>query len=483
MNTTTHCTVLSNAGVQYLVVQGRTPVLETAIVRLTRIEFNGFRRLSQTGCNVDGKLMAVVGPNEAGKSSVLNGLAWLSENGALPDGALIRDFVVEDDEAVVKAEFVLEEDDFAALEDLDLAVMPKTFAIWKQKDGRLWRQGVPVAEWNPRPFELLAATLRELKAEAADDTAALIDQTIPLLGRAISGAWNKEEIDSVTTLADQLKSLAGPSHQAGLDLEAVVERVRPGRVHFQALWRLHDRCPPFVLFSDADRLLESSYDLADEKLQASPPAPLRNLLRIADTEVELMLHALSSSDVSTRRTYLRRVNDTLRARLHPAWRQAELTVELEPEGGTVVQVLLKELREDGAVTTISERSDGLRAFIALMAFLYSTTQKGAPILLIDEAETHLHLDAQADLIDVLLRQEVARQVLYTTHSPGCLPPDLGTGIRLVSPVERAPETSELRNDFWQGSGVGFNSLLFKMGASAAAFSACRRAVLQRVRQR
>lgn len=62
-------------------------------MRLTRIEFNGYKRLAQTSCNVDGKLIAFVGPNEAGKSSVLEALAWLDTSGRtpLPDTARTRE--------------------------------------------------------------------------------------------------------------------------------------------------------------------------------------------------------------------------------------------------------------------------------------------------------------------------------------------------------------------------------------------------------
>ena len=48
-------------------------------MRLMRIEFRGFKRLVSASCNVDGKLVAFLGPNEAGKSSVLEGLAWLTD--------------------------------------------------------------------------------------------------------------------------------------------------------------------------------------------------------------------------------------------------------------------------------------------------------------------------------------------------------------------------------------------------------------------
>jgi len=99
----------------------------------------------------------------------------------------------------------------------------------------------------------------------------------------------------------------------------------------------------------------------------------------------------------------------------------------------------------------------------------------APILLIDEAEIHLHYDAQADLIQMLSRQQRAAQVVYTTHSAGCLPQDLGTGVRLVEPNEDQ-ERSSVENWPWQ-KGQGFGPLLLGMGASTLAFVPTRAALI------
>ncbi|GAA4597949.1 hypothetical protein GCM10023194_74190 [Planotetraspora phitsanulokensis] len=151
-----------------------------------------------------------------------------------------------------------------------------------------------------------------------------------------------------------------------------------------------------------------------------------------------------------------------------------MAVRLDTDGNKL-QVLVEELDEDGATTAISERSEGLRVFVALLCFVLIKDPDVPPILLIDEAETHLHYDAQADLVDVLLKQDKVKQIFYTTHSPGCLPPDLGTGVRFVAPNGR--DSSVLSNSFWSSNQPGFSPLLFAMGAGAAAFSVCRRAVL------
>ncbi len=95
-------------------------------------------------------------------------------------------------------------------------------------------------------------------------------------------------------------------------------------------------------------------------------------------------------------------------------------------------------------------------------------------MLFDEAETHLHYGAQADLMDVFAKQDFAQAVIYSTHSIGCLPEDLGRSIRVVAPIQG--EESEIRNEFWSG-GVGMTPLMLAMGSSAFAFSPARYAVL------
>jgi predicted ATP-dependent endonuclease of OLD family len=95
--------------------------------------------------------------------------------------------------------------------------------------------------------------------------------------------------------------------------------------------------------------------------------------------------------------------------------------------------------------------------------------------LIDELERHLHYDAQADVIQVFSKQQALPQIIYSTHSAGCLPEDLGTGVRLVGPIE-GTNHSRIQNRFWT-SGEGFSPLLVGMGAAALAFVPVRNAVM------
>lgn len=167
-----------------------------------------------------------------------------------------------------------------------------------------------------------------------------------------------------------------------------------------------------------------------------------------------------------------RANARLRDIFATAWGQSEVEVRFGTDG-TVLHVMVRS--DQGVLHRIAERSDGLKIFVALISFLVAN---GAhrPVLLVDEAEQHLHWDAQADLVGMLHRQDQVAQVVYTTHSPGCLPQDLGAGIRLVVHSEDHTDRSRVVNSIWT-EGPGFAPLLMGMGASTAAITPARRALV------
>ena len=77
-------------------------------------------------------------------------------------------------------------------------------------------------------------------------------------------------------------------------------------------------------------------------------------------------------------------------------------------------------------------------------------------------------------------QTVAAKVIYSTHSVGCLPEDLGNGVRLVEPTAVGSDWSQIENKFWKhkdGNEAAFSPILMGMGTSTMAFFPTRSAVL------
>ncbi len=199
---------------------------------------------------------------------------------------------------------------------------------------------------------------------------------------------------------------------------------------------------------------------------------LRNLLGLADlTYGELRELALDPDRKDELATVELNANAKL-ADVFEAWHQSKLAVSLraDPDGLTFHM----RDRVSNEHTRLEERSSGLRSFVALIAFCTTHARGQTAILLVDEAENHLHYEAQADLLRVFERQTAAQSVIYTTHSIGCLPEDLGSAIRVVAPDGA---TSSILNSFWSGNAVGLTPMMLAMGANALAFTPARYAVI------
>lgn len=466
--------------------------------------------MAETGCNTDGRILAFVGANESGKTSLLDALVWLTDGfvDPLPPTIASRNFALQDEQAVVRATFELEKVDHDLLEDLDLAERIDRVTLQKSKNGTVSIECDPAPRRNPKPFQDVAVKLQSSRDRLASQMTAKLDDEpsesdeqdavgdpidsmspadwVDLVLASVSNPEERWPDGTYRASRNLIDWLAAPSPTSKTDKPrdsataellrsvAAIADARHPRDSAESL--LRNRIPKFVLFQEKDRVLSTVHVIADEGSRTSPQPALVNLLKIAEVDLGALWHFTEIGDGSSRESYVEAANERLQDFFTQAWNQSRVSVRLKATDNAL-EVWLKEFGRGGQVTNIEERSDGLRTFVALAAFLASQHLAVPPVLLIDEAETHLHIDAQADLVGVLLKQVDARQVFYTTHSPACLPTDLGTGIRLLRTVDGHRYRSEIRPDFWTNSQPGFAPLLYAMGASAAAFSACRYAVL------
>jgi AAA domain, putative AbiEii toxin, Type IV TA system len=288
---------------------------------------------------------------------------------------------------------------------------------------------------------------------ALDSEDATLPETVPSELRELSNEIDPHD----EALATQLRQLA--------DAEAAAPP------HEQASDLLWQRMPRFVRFDERARLLESEYDL--NAADTSAGTALGNLVRLAELDVGGLIQAINAGETGTVRDIRERANATLATRME-AWQQnPRIAVVLENEGA-----LLRIHVQSGTGPTMAfrERSDGLRQFVALVALTAHQPNPVPPILLIDEVETHLHYNAQADLIEVLTTQAAASQVVYTTHSAACLPQDLGLGVRVVETLGEQT-ASTVRQNFWQDEHPGLGALLMAMGASSLVYVTLRPAII------
>lgn len=476
-------------------------------VRLIKLRLKQFRRFAdEQSLDLNEDLIALVGSNEAGKSSVLTAIDLLGRGGRPEQADVTRG---QSGPASISGLFVLEDEDRSLLTDIHQG--PDVSHLWVEL-----RQGAEHNFWSPEPrprrdlaprrrCQQLAAALEghaALDAQYSVDEEALWDPQLWVdVGAHLAShdeTFSDETVQSLETLALRLRNLeyppepesedeeseqtdqGGSSDEEEVDREAreaaasalaelaAIER-RPSPLR-QVLDALSGRVPDVALFTEEDRELARDYLVAE--VAGSPPPALANLCALAELDLADVQSSLEAGRVPHVEKLFEEANRNLKERFQATWTQSTVYPRLSTPSDGVLRILIA-TEGDADYSYPEERSDGLRWFMALHAFLAA---RGArePILLVDEAETHLHYDAQADLVDALMSQRIASKVIYTTHSVGCLPPDLGCGIRVVL-AEEGAERSRIVNSYWsvvpeKDDRIGYTPLLFAMGARMLALT-------------
>lgn len=450
-------------------------------MELLGIEIRGFRRFGDSvRVRLLESVIAIVGQNEAGKTSFLEALEELNTRDKVAERDRTRRI---DPETMIKATFELEDQDWRDLHPIDPGETIEQCTLTKKESGEIVinLDPAPSHDLEPRKsvrsqivafiesktFEETVAretgsTLRTLVDVLDSERDYLGDDNISLIREPINDLRNLvENVDS-----DEYDTESMARLKEGL--EELVEH-EEGSPPEKARQLLRRRRPGFLMFDEECRDLKTTYDLKQEV--PHPPKALNNLAELADLDLNRLRNAVIEENIALRADLLESANEDLRGEFSEAWVRSDVVPVLSVDG-TILHIHVR-TPDDEDRAPIDQRSDGLRWFIALLSFL-NQKETTRPVLLVDEAESHLSYDAQAELIEVLETQDIAQKVIYTTHSAGCLPSDLGRGIRPVVPQEG--ERSTIRNGFWM-DGPGFKPIMGAMGLGPLAFSITRNALI------
>lgn len=445
-------------------------------MRLISLRLHGYKRFKEPSeLIVRGKLVAIVGPNEAGKTSVLRALRHLASDGPFTDKdgiqELSRDVELGGSHEVIAATFLLSAEEQRAIAQEFDGHLVADFQLVKSASGK---RSVHLGERSRFiTEELVAFRLKKLRGFCAQfpdrqfeqEALEVLDEAIPYIGdlQQLRRRWPQEESHDSAQALRELDELIATLEE-GRKVEAKIEKA------------LLTRIPDFRLFEEEDRGLRSAYTITQRVQNRDEDFPqanraLFNLLDAVGADRGELAQAVRKGDQGKVAAWTETAEARLTDLLQEGWPTPGMRVRLRVNGSTL-HILVGPERD---YTPITERSEGMRIFAALSTFTRVNREGRAQVLLIDEAEQHLHYDAQAQLVQVLAQQTAVSQVVYTTHSAGCLPEDLGMSVRAVQPL---PDnySSRIVNNIWGRGTLGFSTLHLAMGASSFAFGATRRAV-------
>lgn len=458
-------------------------------MELLYVTVEGFRRFrDEVSVRLREQLVALVGINESGKSSFLEGLERLNDDEPFED----TDYACESESAPprISATFSLGEKDAANLRQFDGIDERTCFTVTKNASGKRSVEFEPplIHDLAPRRAALaMAESIQENPIIANRGNQSRVRQVRDLIMKALdilardSTYLGEQALSNLQSLVDVIESMQGDEQTSDEEQLAPIlefgQCLRRLIVHEEACIPYHASTavlathPRFVLFDAESRALQSAYDL--RKVADEPPKALENLANFVGLDLKALYEVMSNERVPRIKELLQRANNVLAARITDTWIDGRIIPQLH-DRGTTLHILVSERDRS---FDLHQRSDGFRWFLALLAFLDGQDQERETILLIDEAETHLSYDAQAHLVSALENYRWAKKVIYTTHSAGCLPSDLGTGIRPVIPSSTDVNVSRIANSFWTLGEPGFTPLFLTMGLAPLAFAPARNVLI------
>lgn len=419
-------------------------------MRLINIKIEMFRNFVQAQTiEVEPDVTVLVGKNESGKTTILKALHRLSPASATdtkfdltteyPRWRLSRDRKKNENLAAetrpIQAEFMLTEDDAAALAEVLPAPVP---------DGT---RCVAQRSYENRRYVWLRADLDVIIRKAAETVDLTSDDLEPLLGAqtlaaAVSAAKEKAKelkANSDTALrAKALTSFATSLSKYGfLRGTAAVEQ--------EATEAIAELLPKFFYFSNYDSLPgECDLTALAEKI-----ANGEELSSQENTVLALLAHAgeepkdFLDENYDSRKAELQAASLDLSRHVFKYWRQnTDLSVVFDTDNvsvgdGPIMHRLLKIELRDGrhgdVETNFETRSAGFQWFFSFFA-AFSAYQESdeSVIVLLDEPGTSLHGEAQRDFVR-FINEELAesKQTLYTTHSQFMVDPARYEKLRAV----------------------------------------------------
>ncbi len=453
-------------------------------MRLKKARIRKYRSIIDSGdFNVEAMKTILVGPNEAGKSALLQALQQLNAPPGTPGFHPLRDYprslyntdlvrggASPNDITVVEAEFGLEDKERTQVPD---EFKDCTLTVGRTLGNTSWYRlnGGPS---DPQYGDIQTA-LEKLASFAASQVAAGEDGGPPphLTLASITDKWTEATLldaKSAEGLVSWLASIASlisesqPEEATLLeDTKKVISRVGQRQKLTETLSR---QIPIFVLFNNyfrvkplihlghlADRtekqlLDDAQYDYGNNcllKLLGFTARQLSDLGKAVEPDPADELALQKYRDQLDNRAYqLNAASVDLTKAIREIWVPGENKAEADKLRIRVDQQYLKVVVEDelGVEIEFDQRSEGFQWLVSffIVFFAEATGRHANAILLLDEPGLSLHGLKQREFRRTISGLAKSNQTIYTTHSPFLVGPDELDLVRVVELTDRKKGT-------------------------------------------
>ena len=451
-------------------------------MKLTQVRVQNYRCIRDTGrFEVEQAKTILVGPNEAGKTAVLEALQWINPTDGVRRLDPLRDYPRKLYNAdiqsqkldpreipVASASFALEPDDLAELPDGFGATGYSCTRYLNNKFTHTLEGGPEVVVFSEeirKDLQRLAIHADSRAPESQDDNEsglrANLDDVIsdwPVGTTRISGdhaAELRSWLDSVTAFVDENDAAEDQRHTRLLGYTRIPQE------RDAALKKLNGRLPVFVYFNNyfqvrpnlhlrrlADRvernlLDDDRYDYGNLcllKLLGFTARELADLGDPPDPEDDQESFDNYRNPLDERDIQLNAASVRLTEEIQSIWNPNPARVEADTvvikADGQYLKVVVQD--ELGVQIEIDQRSAGFQWLVSFFVVFFAEAKDthANAILLLDEPGLSLHGLKQREFRQTISRLAESNQTIYTTHSPFLVGPDELDLVRVVEITDR-----------------------------------------------
>ena len=451
-------------------------------MRLTRVRVQNYRCVRDTGWfDVEKAKTILVGPNEAGKTAVLEALQQVNRPAGVREFDPLRDYprklynadiqsgrLDPKDIPVASAQFELEPDDLAELPDGFGATRYRVTRYLNNRATHTLEGGLEVVVFSEEIRKDLMRLANHVDGRAAKGQ----EGAEPGIGAALEdviAGWRvgttrisgnlatelRRWLDSAAVFVDENNATQEKRHTRLLRYTRIAEE------RDAALAKLNNRLPVFVYFNNYVRVRPNLHlrnlaervenDLLDDDRYDYGNLCLLKLLGFDARELADLGDAPDPGDDQDAFNRFRsqldervfklnaaslRLTDEIRSIWNPDLTRAEAEKVLIQADGQYLKVVVED--ELGVQIEVDQRSAGFQWLVSFFVVFFAEAKDAHAnaILLLDEPGLSLHGLKQREFRQTISRLAEDNQTIYTTHSPFLVGPEELDLVRVVEMTDR-----------------------------------------------